>query len=223
MNYELIEIDGHKAIKATYFKNDILDVINEAEAVSKRINPHAPNGELRTDEELLIKNIGGLLSERFFSDILKSYSKSHKLAVEIADSNWKALPNSLYQVDHAVITNNVKKTIETRSSFSYRTKCPERVITGAFSIIGPYVSKNKTTEIHKDFYAFVFFCIDPANLLQTLESQGIIIYFAGGADIGLLLSINQKDSLKQSGAEYYIIKPIQDALDATEFLAKLFS
>jgi hypothetical protein len=58
-----------------------------------------------------------------------------------------------------------------------------RVITAAFSIIGPYITQNKGQEIHKDFYAFVFFCIAPANLLKDLEKGSVSVYFAGGADI----------------------------------------
>jgi len=222
MKIEVIEIAGHKIVKGTYLKNDILDVIKAAEEISKKVNPSAPNGEKRTDEVLLIKNVGGLLSERFVSDILKSYSSKME-NTQIVGSNWQALQSALYQIDHAIATKNGTKTIETRSSFSYRTVCPDRVITGAFSIIGPYVTQNKAKELHKDFYAFVFFCIDPANLLKDLEKDGVNVYFAGGADIGLLLSHNQKDSLKQSGAEYYIIKPITNALDASKFLQKLFS
>lgn len=227
MKLDGMEIEGYKLIRGTYLKNDILDVIKEAEAISQRVNPNAPNGEIRTDETLLIKNVGGLLSERFVSDILKAYSKK-KENTEILGSNWKALQSSLYQVDHTIAIKNgdksIEKSIETRSSFSYRTVCPDRVITGAFSIIGPYITQNKVKEIHKDFYAFVFFCIDPANLLKDLEKEdGVKVYFAGGADIALLLSFNQESSLDQSGAKYRIIKPITKALDALKFLQKLFS
>jgi hypothetical protein len=225
MKIEVIEIAGHKIIKGTYLKSDILDVIQAAEAISKKVNPSAPNGEKRTDEVLLIKNVGGLLSERFVSDILKSYSSKME-NIEIIGSNWKALQSSLYQVDHAIAIKNgdksIKKSIETRSSFSYRTVCPERVITAAFSIIGPYITQNKGQEIHKDFYAFVFFCIDPENLLKDLEKGSVSVYFAGGADIVLLLSFNQESNLDQSGAKYRIIKPITKALDASKFLQKLF-
>lgn len=223
MKIEIVNIDEHKVIKGIYQKDDISDVINEAELISRKVNPYSPSGELRSDEELLVKNFGGLLSERFISDILTAYSQNQNMNVEVLGSNWAEINSSLYQVDHAILVNNVKKTIETRSSFSYRTKCPERVITGAFSIIGPYVSLNKEREIHKDFYAFVFFCIEPMSLLDVLERNGISIYFAGGADINLLLTRNQKHSLNQRGAEYYIIKPILDSLDATEFLNKLFN
>lgn len=223
MKFEEVIVDKHKLLKATYQKNEILDVFETAKSLLKKVNPHDPSGELRTEDTLLIKNLGGLLSERYISDILKSYSKKHTMDLEIADSNWESLGDSaLYQIDHTVATAKGKLTIETRSSFSYKTKCPERVITGAFSIIGPYISANKAQELHKDFYAFVFFCVNPDDFLNKLENDGIDIYFAGGADINLLLTLNQKSTLKQNGAEYYVIKPINKALDAEEFLKKLF-
>jgi len=222
MKFDLVEVKGHKIIRAIYYKNDIADVFARAKIVSKEVNPHTPGGILRTDAELLIKNIGGLLSEQFISDILNSYAKSHRLSVTIENSSWD-MDNSLYQIDHTIVIKGIKKTIETRSSFCYKTKCPERVITGAFSIIGPYISQSKPKEIYKDFYAFVFFCINPSDLVKAIKSNGITIYFAGGADISLLLSKGQVDSLKQTGAKYHVIKPITNALDAHQFLAKLFS
>ncbi len=221
MEINELEINNHRILKAKYAKDELINILKEAEALAKKVSPFDPSGTERDFITRNIKNIGGLLAEKVVIDIAQQYANEHKCLLEIKESNWKEAESSLYQIDHIFSIDSKIKTIETRSSFSYKTKCPERVVTGAFSIIGPYVSEHKIKEIEKDFYAFVFYCMNPQKLPDILCKNNFIeVYFAGGASISMF---SETTTLKQKGAEYKIIKPITAGLDATAFFQKLFS
>ncbi len=214
------KINRHVILKVKYSETEIMDTIKDALERSKNVAVFDPSGKERDLLIMNVKNIGGVLAEKTVNDITGRYATIHNHRFSIKESTWKEIGSSLFQIDHIFSINSKIKTLETRSSFSYKTKCPDNVITGAFSIIGAYTTTHKKQEIEKDFYAFVFFCLNPEKLINTLRiNRYIETYFAGGATKDMF---KDTDTLKQSGASYKIIKPITNGLDAEEFLKKLF-
>lgn len=211
-----IEPNNFNILKVQYTKSDLVDILNKAFQIEGNLNPYDPAGNLRDENTISIKNLAGLISEKLVSDLLTSLSKYKDSSIEIIDSNWEELENSLYQIDHQIKKGDKIFSIETRSSFSYRTKCPENVINYAFSIIGPYTTNNKSKEHYKDLYAFIFYCINPDSLKERIENNDLTIYFAGGATIDMLEK--SENNLKQRGATYLTLKPITRGLDAQNFL-----
>ena len=130
----------------------------------------------------------------------------------------------------------ISRTIEVRSSYSYKAASIERVVTGAFSLLGPYITSSKPEETAKDFHVTVVHRIDPrwletvtkknpfdigsqesaAPIYKHICEQGMTSYFVGGQTGKAFLESKESrtDDLYQLGARYRIIKPICDGLDA---------
>lgn len=213
---------NHVIKKVTYTKVELLDTIMRAALIEGNLNPYNPAGDLRDQETISVKNLGGLISEKVIEDLMiKKIDETSTINAEIIESNFKEIESSEFQIDHKIrCENGCELDVETRSSFSYRTTCPENVINYAFQIIGPYTTANKGIEHPKDYYAFVFYCMNPENLKATIEEGEISLYFAGGASLDMLN--NSRTNLKQRGATYKTLKPITDGFDAEIFLTEVF-
>ncbi|MCG3696037.1 hypothetical protein L5F39_00310 [Aliarcobacter butzleri] len=210
-----IEPLSHNIFKIEYTRNDLNDIIIQARKIEGNLNPYDPYGNIRDDETISIKNLAGLISEKVVSDLLLGLKKQKDDSIEILGSNWEEIQNALYQIDHRIRKGNKLITIETRSSFSYRTDCPKNVVNYAFSIIGPYTTANKSKEHYKDYYAFAFYCLNPNELKNKIQNDELVVYFAGGATISMLEQSNS--NLTQNGTNYLVVKPITKGLDANNF------
>lgn len=216
------QLTRHVIKKVTYTKAELKDTIQRAKEIEGNLCPYDPSGNIRDDATISVKNLGGLISEKAVHDLIDQALTVNKVTAKIIDSNFKEIDSSEFQIDHQIqCDDNCMITLETRSSFSYRTKiCPDNVINYAFQIIGPYTTKNKGVEHPKDYYAFVFYCLNPNELKATIDSGTISLYFAGGASQHMLVS--SSTNLEQNGATYKTVKPITDGYDAPEFLLKIF-
>lgn len=112
------------------------------------------------------------------------------------------------------------KDIEIRLSFSYKTYF-RRLFTGAFSIIGPYVTPYKPSEIVKVYCIFLIHYYYFDTLEEKLENT-LTIHFFGGGDPILFKNVGQWKQLGQSRTNYNVINPINKAYDAKMCLEKIF-
>lgn len=217
----IIDPTGYIIKKVTYTQAELAETIEKARQIEGQLNPHAPDGNIRDDETISVKNLGGLISEKVVHDLLELKINSNSIDATIIGSNFEEIDSAEFQIDHVVQCNdNTRITIETRSSFSYRTRCPENVVNYAFQIIGPYITENKYIEHPKDFYAFLFYCLNPDLLKETIDNGEISVYFAGGASLDMLKKSD--NNLKQRGTIYKTVKPITNGFNANTFFDKLF-
>ncbi len=226
MKINICSIDQFTYYKVDYARSELEDVYLKAEELCKLLNPKDPEGRIRTQSEHLAKNFGGLISEKLVSDLLRRAAVEKGLSLNICNSMLPKKESGDYQIDHVIEYRDKVITIETRSSFAYRTSSPQSVISRAFSIIGPYTTNQKYSEGVKDFYAFLFFFCKPDNLLDEYRNnREITVYFAGGASREMMFDehISSVTNLNMENASYRTIKPVTKGLDARSFIEKIFA
>jgi hypothetical protein len=226
MKINIFKINQFVYYRADYTKKELEHVYSRAEALCKSLNPKDTSGKVRTQSEQLVKNFGGLISEKLVSDLLEKEAVEKGLSFIIDNSVLSKKDSEDYQIDHIVRYKDKVITIETRSSFAYRTSSPDSVISRAFSIIGPYTTNQKHSEDVRDFYAFIFFFCEPDTLLGRYKNnREISVYFAGGASREMMFDsrISSVTNLNMEDASYRVIKPITRGLDAEKFMESIFS
>ena len=220
MKLEAIPIGTFEYLSVTYDASELNHVLRDAKALSQVVNAKDPSGSTRRGDLLYSKNLGGLISEKLVGDLLRLTASSFGSTALVLGATWTKLNADDYQIDHVVVRNDRRYSIETRSSFSYKTFSVNRVVSGAFSIVGPYSTQQKSHESIKDFYAFAFFYQEPLALLNSALMGEVKIYFAGGATREMMLDnkVSESSNLGMKGAAYRVIRPITRALDANTFL-----
>lgn len=206
----------HAVLTYTLYPDDQItkEALKYAEKSHDDVSVFSPEGRPRDKNERLQKCFGGALAENVVR---------HHLSEILGDEGPKPTIKSNMMVhstgqdiDVSIVDEGVSIEIEVRSSFSYRTTF-ERLFTGAFSIIGPYTTSTKPSEEPKDYYiTVVYHSFRPSEIFEKLEKDGIEIHICGGAPQQVFFDRKQKRTLKQSGADYFIINPIIEALDYSE-------
>ena len=122
--------------------------------------------------------------------------------------------------------NKLKKgnniiTLEVRSSFNYITSI-ERVLTGAFSIIGTYTTSYKHKETEKDFFITIIHRYKNDQIINLIYNK-IELYIIGGVSKHILLKYGKNDEgkLKQKNASYKIISPITSVPDVENLINEI--
>src|SRR3989344_4450941 len=182
MLQEIENIQGYNYIKFTYSyasDKELIDrLITKASRMAGVVNPHSPDGKLRTQDVRFNKLLGGLLAETAFLHYLENCAKQKKISFEVVESTFNQEEDlaklGFNQIDLKIRVNNVVKDIEIRSSFSYKTTL-QRLFgvplvngKGAFSIIGWYSSQNKPMEVKKDYYVFAIHFYLPSEAQQRI-------------------------------------------------------
>lgn len=226
------KIDGYRYITTTFqFSKDkalLESILNEATRLSKIVPPHGPGGYLRPFSVRLDKNIGGKLAEEAFKiyveDLIKTKrSNANLVTVAVTEESLEEIGT---QIDFVLDTNGKKKTIEVRSSFSYKTNL-RRLFgvdlidsKGAFSIIGWYKHQHKPEEKKKDHYVFAIHFYHPTEIQNKCKSE-VTVYIAGAASKETLETKGYDDDLKQKGALYHIINPLISVPDPVDVINEM--
>ena len=234
MKFETKEIEGYKYVSAFYnYINDkeALDLIlAKSEELNKKVNTHSSGGKARSPEIIKNKLAGGLLVEHAFLELITQLTKKYVVPFEVLGSTFNQEGDlesmGFNQIDLNVLLNKKKLEMEVRSSFSYKTTF-ERLLgfplkndKGAFSLIGWYVSKNKPNEVKKDFYIFGIHYYRPSETIQKLKSS-VAINIVAIASKETLEELGYDDNLKQEGALFRIINPINSISDVVDVLKKI--
>lgn len=229
---QIIErIDSYEYIITTFsYESDkqVLDgLIDEAAELAGIVNPFGPDGRLRSTGVRFNKNLGGLLAERAFREYVDGLINKKNLNVrikEISELKEEVVGNiSWNQIDLILEVNGMIKTMEIRSSFSYKTSLrrlfgfPLINDKGAFSIIGWYTHTHKPIEEKKDYYIFCIHYYHPDNILVLCQDE-IEVYIAGAASKETLEKKGYNSDLKQRGASFRIINPLRSVPDPVKVI-----
>jgi hypothetical protein len=234
MKFETKEIEGYKYVSAFFNYNtdkEILDsILAKAEVLNEKVNTHSSGGEVRSSEIRINKLAGGLLVEHAFLKLITNLAEKYTVPFEVLGSTFSQEGDlesmGFNQIDLSVLLKKKKLEMEVRSSYSYKTSF-ERLLgfplkndKGAFSLIGWYVSKNKPNEVKKDFYIFGIHYYKPSETIQKLKTS-VAINIVAIASKETLEALGYDDNLKQEGALFRIINPINSISDVVTVLKKL--
>lgn len=219
----------HKVIECCLEKKDeeYNEILKEAEILMKNVNKHAPDGHIRTDKEKLVKCFGGLVAEYFVLNQLNKVFKESGYINLIAEKTEFNPKKDIDQIDIIVrnIENNKNVKIEVRSSYILKSNDLE-VYNNDASLVGYYVTKNKSIEKKKNYYITVIFRKiwvkinkDMSNfnfnekIVEYIKYRidhkyNIYLHIAGAASLKKLEHDGIESNLKNNGANYKIIKPI---------------
>ena len=234
MKFETKEIEGYKYVSAFYnytSDKEVLDsILAKVEVLNANVNKHSSGGEVRSSEIRKNKLAGGLLAEHAFLELITQLTKKHNMQFEMLGSTFSQDGDlesmGFNQIDLSVILKKKKLEMEVRSSYSYKTSF-ERLLgfplindKGAFSLIGWYVSQNKPNEVKKDFYIFAIHYYNPSDTIQRFKNS-VEINIVAIASKDTLQKLGYNDNLKQEGALFRIINPINSISDVVDVLKKL--
>lgn len=202
-------------------------IIQEAIKLGKQraqlVNPHGPNGKVRSMSLLESTNIRGALAEICTENILREEIKRRGLNAKIGKSS-EIIDNieGVTQVDLYLTLDDRTFEIETRSS-CVRNGVNFGITSGFFNIVGWYRTSSKPNEPKKDFYLMYLYGFDESETMSRL-SNTLEVCFVGGATKSMLQGVLGSDkTMKQSGALYRGINPICAALDSTQIMNEIFS
>jgi hypothetical protein len=236
MIQQTVNLNGYKYVKLTYSyasdKELIEKIIKKATKLSGVVNPHSPDGRLRTQDVTFNKLLGGLIAETAFLSYIEEQSKEKGIKFSVIESSFSQEEDlaklGFNQVDLKIEVAGVVKEIEIRSSYSYKTTL-ERLFgfplingRGAFSIIGWYSSKNKPMEVKKDYYIFAIHQYLPSET-QGRVYANIDVYLAGAASKQTLEISGVNSSLKQEGAMFRVINPLNSVADPVAVINEILN
>jgi len=155
------------------------------------------------------------LAEEAFKTYVERLIETKKLNAKIIKVGLKEeeIEEVGTQIDFLLEVNGKKKSIEVRSSFSYKTNFPRLFGIplihgkGAFSIIGWYETQHKPLEEKKDYYVFAVHFYHPTEIREKCRNE-VTVYIAGAASKMTLEKEGYDDSLKQRGAKFRVINPL---------------
>lgn len=229
------QINGYRYITTTFKASEDKDfletIINEATERSRKVGPYGPSGVLRSPAVRKNKNIGGLLAEKAFRIYVEKLIETKGANAKIIGSELReeTVEEIGTQIDFVLEVNGKQKTIEVRSSFSYKTNFPRLFGIplidgkGAFSIIGWYKHQHKPEEKEKDYYVFAIHFYHPDTIQGKCKNE-VTVYIAGAASKKTLEAKGYDDDLKQKGALYRIINPlisVPDPLDVIDEMLEI--
>lgn len=234
MRQETVVLQGYKYIRATYSyaeDREVVDnLISRAVRMCGVVNPHSPDGRLRPQDVRFSKVLGGLLAENAFLDYMKKRAVELDKTFAIVDSTFTQEADlsqlGFNQVDLKVKVDALEHDIEIRSSFSYKTSLnrlfgvPLVNGRGAFSIIGWYTSRNKPREVKKDYYIFAVHHYLPSEI-QTRIYDSVEVFIAGAASMQTLEDNGEDSSLRQEGANFRVINPLNSVADPVEVIDEI--
>jgi hypothetical protein len=226
MEFNIGELQGYGYIKAIFDYNTdkvlINEIIDKTTRMCNKVNPHGPDGKLRQQDVRFNKILGGLLAEVSLMKFLEKTANEHNIPFEIIESTFNQEEDlsklGFNQIDARISVNGEIKELEIRSSYSYKTTF-ERLIgvplydgKGAFSIIGWYTSSNKPQEVKKQYYIFAIHLYLPSETQNRIYEK-VEVFLAGAASKQTLEDKGVYTSLKQEGAKFRVINPLNSVPD----------
>jgi len=181
----------------------ISKIKQKAKEDALKVNKKDTSGQIRGEELIRYNNLGGALAEEIVKIYLKNKSKENNIDAKIYSPPFTG---HLEHRDIIVEVGGKIKTIEVRSSFQYKTTL-QRIFTGAFSLLASYTASYKGEEPEKDFYIQVIHRYENPEILNKIDDE-VEVFIVGGGSKDLFKKIGIKDNLKQRGANYLKINPI---------------
>ncbi len=236
MNQATIDLQGYRYIKVTYDyatdKEQIDELVEKAVNLSGVVNPHSPDGKLRTQDVRFSKMLGGLIAEAAFLDYFNGSARAKGTAYDILQSTMTQDADlaklGFNQIDIKLGIDGTEKDVEIRSSFSYKTSLnrlfgvPLVNGKGAFSLIGWYTSANKPREIKKDYYIFAIHFYEPSQITSLIYER-IDVYLAAGSSRLTLEERGINTSLGQGGANFRVINPLNSVPDIVSVVDEILT
>lgn len=213
-----------KYIEYTIFPIDEIyrESLEKAEILAPQMNRHAPDGRVRSFEEILYKCAAGCIAEKiviFFINNMADYCNMNVSAHEVAFD--RDVDND--QVDVVVESQFSAVKIEVRSSFA-RVPNDQKRYCEWFSIVGYYTSANKAREVAKDYYITVIFNGEKDHIIECLRSnEPVTVQIAAGCSKEYLKENGMVDSLKNRGATYRVIKPLINGVPVSILAKEIFN
>ena len=183
------------------------DLVNAVHDEARRhgASAYAPSGRRRSQEALRKTRYLGVLSEKLLVNHLQDELESNAY---VSNRIFEDYGN---HVDIEIEKDGRITTLEVRSSFLYISL--ERIVCEAHGVIGPYSTSYKPGEKPKDFYLYAL--INQARRRFSFGEKHTL-YFASGAPYEWFLEKGEERNLKQENANYLLIVPMVNAMDAIE-------
>lgn len=211
-------LDGYNYVSVKFNVNEDKEILSRIKEKAKedaiKVNKKSQAGKIREEDLIGYNNLGGVLAEEVVKVYLNYKAKENNLNVNIFSPQFTGY---FEHRDIKVDINGKIKTIEVRSSFQYKTTL-QRVFTGAFSLIGGYITSYKREEPEKDFYIQVIHTYENPEILNKIDNEIEALIIGGGAK-ALFEEMGEKRFLKQERAEYLVINPINKT-KGVNYLAK---
>ena len=182
---------------------DLVNAIRD-EVLQHGAAAYAPSGRIRNEDELSKTRYLGILAENLLVAHLQD-----ELGQGVHISNREFVDYDKH-VDIEIQLGEKIVDLEVRSSFPYSRL--QAVVCRIFKVIGPYSTSYKPGESVKDFYLLGL--INEAVGRFNFNRKHTF-YLAGGAPYQLLREKGKRDNLKQSGANYRVLRLVE-AMDAVE-------
>ena len=185
------------------------EVVNQAltEAFGHGADPHDTAGQLRNPSRLLKTRYLGVLAENLLMRHLRD-----KLGAGVSVESRDFVDYSQH-VDIEINRNGRSTTLEVRSSFLFAR--PQSIVCNLHGVIGPYSTGRKPGESPKDFYLYAFINVAIDRFNMQAEHT---LFFASGAPYQMFIEKGERRNLKQEGADYLLIVPMVNAMDAIEIV-----
>ena len=184
------------------------DLVNKlyGKAAEHGGDPRDTAGQVRDTEKLLKDRYIGYLAE---DQLVKHLQAELRQGFHVCSREFVSYSDHVdieIEVDGQVVT-----TVEVRSSFLFAPR--QSIVCRLHGVIGPYSTTRKPDENPKDFYLYAF--INKA-VEEFVHKREHTLYFASGAPYQMILEKGEWDNMGKPGANYLLIKPMVEAMDAVE-------
>ncbi len=190
------------------YDKDFLDMVDKkGREDAEKQNKNDTSGRIRGKNEIIFKNIGGVLAEKVVKEYLKKLISDSKIDAKIIPTPFT---DHETHRDIKIEVNGNIKTIEVRSSFQTSPYLQIiGILTKHFSLIGRYTTAYKKNEVKKDYYITVLHRYKHEEIVYKIKNK-VEAYIIGGASNEVFEEIGYDDNkkLKQGEACYRIINPI---------------
>lgn len=226
MRYNWITIPetDFKVIEYTIYPTDELYKISYKKALEQAplMNKHAPDGRIRSDEEIFAKCFAGCIAENGVIYRINDFADFRKKNKINAHATTFDKSRDEDQVDVVVESDKAKVTIEVRSSYGNVQNNSKRYKEW-FSIVGNYVTANKGRELQKDYYITVIFNCSYEEMCRKIQQkENISFQLAAGCDKEYLQKYGVTDNLKNNGALYKVIRPLIKGKTVNTVMEEMF-
>lgn len=195
---------------------------NKALELAPKMNKHAPDGTVRSEEVIFANCFAGCLAENTVIYRINDFANYMKVNSVTAQSMEFEKSRDDDQIDIVVSNGDYKTTIEVRSSYGNVQNNIKRYKEW-FSIVGNYISENKGRELQKDYYITVIFNFSQDTMLKKVEiKDSISLQIAAGCEKEYLERYGVIDDLRNPGATYKVIKPLINGKTVNIVISDIF-
>jgi hypothetical protein len=216
-------------VRVDFSSDDLASAVRIAEAKAPYVAAAAPNGRRRSPEVQLRRLVAGKLADHAVLNWLRHYANHRELEYdileydEVRDDEFRN--PDLWDAELINRKTGECRLVEIRSSFVHFIKDPASLLDNVNqSVLGWYVTQNKSHEPRRDFYWQVAFFMRPLDVPVESARKGIPVfrgqlgedqvfaYIMAGATRDDLKSPTAQDVTNRAdGAVYRSISPMAAA------------